>query len=70
MLGSREQQARFQSDFYRDNYRKVLIALLVSCFVILLLIAGIIYLVLFHPAPHYYSTTLSGQIIPMTPYIK
>lgn len=65
MIGDRQKHARFQSDFYRDSYYKMLNALIYSCVVILFLIMGIIYLVVTHPSPNFYATTLGGQIIPM-----
>lgn len=67
MIGDRRQQARLQSDFYRDSYHKILNALIISCVIILLLIAAIIYLLLYQAPVHYYATTLGGQIIPMLP---
>ena len=66
MIGGR-QQARFQSDFYRDNYYKMLRILIVTNVINVLLVLAIIYFVLFKPAPDFYATTLGGQIIPMTP---
>jgi intracellular multiplication protein IcmL len=68
MIGNRHEIARFQSDFYRDSYHKMLIALLLSIVVMLGLIAAIIYVVFTQPKPQYYATTTSGQIIPMTPH--
>lgn len=68
MIGNRQQQARYASDFYRDHYHKVLNGLMVLCFIILLLIGGIIYLIVKQPPPNYYATTLGGQIIPMEPH--
>ena len=67
MIGDRKQQAKFYSDFYRDHYKKILNWLIFSCFIILLLVMSIIYLILFQPARHYYATTLGGQIIKMEP---
>lgn len=67
MIGDRRQQARFHSDFYRDSYHKILNALIISCFITLLLITWIIYLILSISEPQYYATTTSGQIIPMLP---
>lgn len=67
MLGDRQTLASFQSDFYRDNYHKLLNALIISCVIILILISTIIYFVWQHPEIHYYGTTTGGQIIPMTP---
>lgn len=67
MIGDRQQQPRYQSDFYRDYYHKVLNALIYSCLLIVILIGAIIYLVITHPSPKYYATTMGGQIIPMVP---
>ncbi len=67
MIGDRERQARFQSDFYRVQYHRILNAMLLSCVIILGLIATIIYLILHETEPNYYATTLSGQIIQMVP---
>lgn len=68
MIGNRQQQAKYQSDLYRDNYHKILNALMMSCFIILLLILGIIYFILTQTSPNFYATTLNGQIIPMQPF--
>lgn len=70
MIGTRQQQARYQSDFYRESYHKILNALIFSCIVILLLISGIIYLLLSKPSPHYFATTMGGQIIQMNSMSK
>lgn len=63
MLGNRNEIASFQSDFYREKYRKVLRTLLISIAVSVILISWIIYLVLFREPSHYYATTTEGQII-------
>jgi hypothetical protein len=65
MIGQRHELARLQSDFYRDNYYKMLRAVLVSVIIIFLLIVAIIYFVLFNNPPQYYGTATTGQIIPM-----
>jgi amino acid permease len=65
MLGTREDIARFHSDFYRDKYRKALRNLIFSTLLVVALICVIIYLVLFKESPQYYATTTEGQIIPM-----
>lgn len=67
MIGHRYEQARFQSDFYRNCYRKTLVVLLLSIMVMLCLIGAIIYVVLTQPSTNYYASTTSGQILPMTP---
>jgi intracellular multiplication protein IcmL len=67
MIGHRSELARFQSDFYRDNYRKLLVALILSIIALVCLIGAIIYVVLTQPKPEYYASTLSGKVIRMTP---
>lgn len=61
------ENARLQSDFYRDNYYKILKGILLALIVIMLLVLAIIYFVVFTAPPQYYGTATSGQIIPMIP---
>jgi intracellular multiplication protein IcmL len=65
MIGRRDQMPRYKSDFYRDNYRKILRALVLALIVIGLLVAVIIYMVLLNPKPQYYASTVEGRIIPL-----
>ncbi len=65
MLGQRQEIARLQSDFYRDQFRKVLHWLLYSVVVMFVLIAAIIYLILVKPTPNYYANTTDGKILDM-----
>jgi hypothetical protein len=67
MLGSRHEIPRLQSDFYRDQFRKILCWLMYSVVIILLSIAAIIYLILFQPAQSYYANTSEGKILRMPP---
>ena len=67
MIGGREKKARYASDFYRDNYHRMLRWLLITSFLMLVLIGAIIYFILFAPTSKYYATTTQGQIIPMSP---
>lgn len=67
MITDRLRNPRYHSDFYRDNYYKMLNGLVVSCFIILLLIAAIVYFILFRAEPNYYGSSLGGQLIPMQP---
>jgi len=67
MITNRQGNARFQSDFYRDHYYKLLRSILVFMVIIFLLSLGIIYFVVFTHPPHYYGTAASGQIIKMVP---
>lgn len=66
MIGRRQHIARFQSDFYRDHYRKLLVGLMISMLIIFLELFGIAYLILFAPDRPYYASTTTGLIIPMT----
>lgn len=65
MLSSRSANARLQSDFYRDQYRKILNWLVVSVIIMLLLTCAIIYLILFEPLQKYYANTVEGRILSM-----
>lgn len=65
MLGSRQAIARLHSDFYRDQFRKMIRWLMISVFIMFILIAMIIYLILFRPEPSYYGNTLDGKILQM-----
>jgi hypothetical protein len=65
MLGSRHEIARLQSDFYRDQYYKILRWLTVSIFLIFLLLAANFYLILFKPTQSFYANTTEGKILPI-----
>lgn len=65
MLAQRHELARLKSDFYRDKFRKILRWLTLSVLLMFLLIAVIIYLILFQPQQHYYGNTSEGKIINM-----
>lgn len=65
MLGHRQQIARLQSDFYRNQFRKVLRWLMYSVFIMFILLATIFYLVLSKPTSNYYANTTDGKILPM-----
>jgi hypothetical protein len=70
MIGDRHETARMQSDFYRNNYYRVLRLLLFSTGVMLSLILAIIYFVLVVPPTPYYAMTTTGQIITLHPENK
>ena len=56
-----------RNDFYRDNYRKVVIALLLCIFIIVILTCSIIYIITNPPEPRYFATTNDGRIMPLVP---
>lgn len=68
MIGDRHRIPRFQSDFYRDSYYKMLRILLLTMGIVIVLIAAIIYIVLFPSPPNYYASTTTGQTILLKPY--
>ena len=58
---------RLRNNFYRDNYRKVVSALLVSVIAVIALTCAVVYLVMNRPAPTYFATTDQGRLIPIIP---
>lgn len=68
MLGPRHEIARLQSDFFRDQFRKVLRWLTITIIIIFLLLAGVFYvLFFFQPEVRYYANTVNGKILDMPP---
>lgn len=65
MIGQRHEIARLQSDFYRDQYRKILRWILGSILIIYLLMVVVLYLIFFQPTQHYYANTSEGKILAM-----
>lgn len=63
MLGTRQETARLQSDFYRDYFRKIVRWLILSMAIIFFLILLIIYQLLFQPSQRYYANTTEGKIL-------
>jgi intracellular multiplication protein IcmL len=58
---------KHRSDFYRDNYRRVISALLMSIIIIALLAAALFYITTHPPVPQYFATTIQGRITPIVP---
>ncbi len=65
MIGDRSEIPRLQSDFYRDQFYKVVRWLMISVVMMFILIALIIYFILFQPQQKYYGNTMQGRIYPM-----
>lgn len=65
MLGNRQDFARLQSDFYKNQYYKLLRWLTILVVLTYLLIFIIIYLVVSYPSSYYYANTTEGRILPM-----
>lgn len=58
---------RNRNDFYRDNYRKLVGALLFSFLIMAILVASLIYIIVNPPQPRYFATSAEGRIIPIVP---
>ncbi|MGD9108490.1 MAG: type IVB secretion system apparatus protein IcmL/DotI [Gammaproteobacteria bacterium] len=58
---------KLRSNFYRDSYRKVTMALLGAIIIIVALVGIVIFLIVSRPTPKYFATTDSGRIIPLIP---
>jgi intracellular multiplication protein IcmL len=58
---------RMRNNFYRDNYRRAIAALLLMVLVNLLLVAGVIYQMVNRPHPQYFATTADGKLIQLSP---
>lgn len=67
MLSHRSENARLQSDFYRDQFRRMLRWLMMSMMLMILLVLGIIYSILVQPRQDYYANTSEGRIMNMPP---
>ena len=65
MISSRREVARLQSNFYRDQYHRMLRWLIAAIIIMFVLIAAITYFILFQPPAHYYADTVDGKILPM-----
>lgn len=66
MLGNRHEIARLQSDFYRDQFRKMLKWLIALMIIMFILIAAVLYLIFFQPTQRYYANTVEGKILNIT----
>jgi len=56
-----------RNNFYRDNYRRVVLTLLVMVVINFGLVGGLVYMITHRPAPKYFATTAAGRIIPLYP---
>lgn len=56
-----------RNNFYRDNYRRAIAAVLLMVIINVVLVAVIFYQIATRPAPQYFATTNDGRIIPLYP---
>lgn len=65
MIANRSDVARLQSDFYRDQFRKMVRWLIYSMVIMMLLVAAIVYCIIFQPTQQFYANTAEGRILTM-----
>jgi intracellular multiplication protein IcmL len=58
---------RLRNNFYRDNYRRVLLALLVLLLTVVLLVSVVFYQIYNRPTPQYFAVTTDGRIMQLFP---
>lgn len=58
---------RLRNNFYRDNYRRVVSALLAMVIINFLLILTVFYQIANRPSPQYFATSTDGKITPLYP---
>lgn len=61
-MGSRIELVRSRKGFYRDNYNRVCIGVLIALVIILFLSSLVIYLAISRPTPDFYATPMDGKI--------
>lgn len=64
------ERVRLRNNFYRDNYRRVLLVLLLMAIVNVALIGFVTYQVVQRPEPKFFATTANGTLIPIQPLDK
>ena len=67
MVDDAVELVRLRNNFYRDNYRRLVSALLFLLVIIIVLVSTILYQVMNRPEPRYFATTVDGRIMPLFP---
>lgn len=67
MVDDAVELVRLRNNFYRDNYRRLVGALLVLLVTITLLVGVVFYQIIKRPEPKYFATTVDGRIMPLFP---
>lgn len=58
---------RLRNNFYRDNYRRLVGALIILLVIIVILISTVLYQIINRPDPKYFAVTTDGRIMPLYP---
>ncbi|MCD6046948.1 MAG: type secretion protein DotI [Gammaproteobacteria bacterium] len=56
-----------RNEFYRDSYRKVLVALNLAILCLIILVGAVIYVMSHPPQPKYFATYADGKLVPLIP---
>jgi len=67
MVDDAVELVRLRNNFYRDNYRRLVGALLVLLVAIIMLIGTVLYQIMNRPEPRYFATTVDGRIMQLFP---
>ena len=67
MVDDAVELVRLRNNFYRDNYRRLVGALLLLLVVIAMLVGTVFYQIKNRPEPRYFATTVDGRIMPLFP---
>jgi len=67
MVDDAVELVRLRNNFYRDNYRRLVGALLILLVAIIMLIGTVLYQIMNRPEPRYFATTVDGRIMQLFP---
>jgi intracellular multiplication protein IcmL len=67
MVDDAVELVRLRNNFYRDNYRRLVGALLILLFIVVVLVGTVFYQLVNRPEPRYFATTVDGRIMPLYP---
>ncbi len=65
MVDDAVELVRLRNNFYRDNYRRVVGALMVLLVIVVTLVGVVFYQIVNRPEPKYFATTVDGRIMPL-----
>ena len=61
-MGNRIEQLKSRKGFYRDNYNRVCVGLLLVLFIILLVSGIVIYLTIYSPTPDFFASAKNKKL--------
>lgn len=67
MVDDAAELVRLRNNFYRDNYRRLVLSLMFLLFIIIFLAGVVFYQIYNRPEPKYFATTTDGRIMQLFP---